>query len=144
MIIDDVIGKGRHLIDLYWHLCDASCELDRNICTLNTGQGPANICVITSNDSMQHQFFKGNEQKPAGWQSLYYGERTTAPTLLSSANFELPKRIVTVIAFGGLKKVDLADNRLAIVLPSSKEYKLQLDEINTTDVVVRTMTGKLF
>jgi len=143
IIIDDVIGKGRHLIDLYWHLCDAPCEFDKNICTLNTERGLASICVITSNDSVQYQLFKGNEQKPAGWQSLYYGERIPAPTLLSSANFELPKRIVTVIAFGGLQKADLTDNRLSIVLSSSKEYKLQLGEISTTDVVVRTTTEKL-
>ena len=130
IVVDDVIGTGRHLIDLYWQLCDAPCELDKNICSLNTERGLVNIGIITSNDTMQHQLFKGNEQRPAGWQSLYYGQRTAAPVFLSSANFKLPKRIVTVISFGGLKKADLNDDRLSILLPPSKECRLVLNDIN--------------
>jgi len=99
LIIDDVLGSGSHDIRLCWQLCDYHYEIKNNNLVLKTESGPVGIAVLNSADKSAFECFRG-DMCPAGWQSLYYGNRTPSPVLICRQKAALPVRFVTVVSLG--------------------------------------------
>jgi len=99
LVIDDVLGSGTHRIGLYWQLCDADFKLKGNTLTLQTDHEPVCLAILDSAGNGKCECFKGND-RPIGWQCLYYGNRKPASTLVCSEKTDLPVRFVTLISLG--------------------------------------------
>jgi hypothetical protein len=103
VITDSLSGAGRRRIALRWHLADAPYRLDepgrRLILQMPSGdvtltmEGPAGLSLAVHRE-------RDEPGAIAGWQSLYYAERTPRPTLEAAGRLTLPVRITTRIQLG--------------------------------------------
>ena len=136
LVIDDVLGTGRHDIRLCWQLGDVNYKLADNSATLETETGPVNIRILGTAEVLKCEVLRGDESKPTGWQSLYYGSRVAAPTLVVSSNTKMPARIVTLIGLGDIIK-DAASgeaNTVSWILESAgQRYVVRLNSIGACD-----------
>ena len=116
---------------LYWQLCDADYKLKGNILTLQTGHGPACVVILDSADQGKCECFKGDD-RPIGWQSLYYGNRKLAPTLIYSKRADLPARLITLVSLGEITEeiCSKQDNAISWTLSESgSKYEVCLKSI---------------
>lgn len=101
LFVDDVLGRGTERIRLFWHLLDAPYEVRGSHVALRTEQGAATLAVWCGASAAQFEVVRGRETPPVqGWNSLYYGQRTPAPTVVVEVTAELPRRFVTLLALG--------------------------------------------
>ncbi len=136
LVIDDVLGTGRHDIRLCWQLGDVNYKLADNSATLETETGPVNIRILGTAEVLKCEVLRGDESKPTGWQSLYYGSRVAAPTLVVSSDTKMPARIVTLISLGDIiKNAALSkENMVSWVLEvSGQEHIVTLNSIDNSD-----------
>ncbi len=109
LIVDDIVGSGKEGTELHWHLPDLPVVVSGIAAELETPVGTAQVTVLTSNGA-QPVLWRGSETTPhIGWDSLYYGERTPAPTLRTFVEGELPIRYVTILSLGACVDLDAAD-----------------------------------
>lgn len=135
LIVDDVLGTGTHRIKLYWQLCDADCKLKGNILTLQTGHGPVCVVILDSADQGKCECFKGDD-RPIGWQSLYYGNRQPAPMLVCCNRADLPVRFVTLISLGDtIKDATLREMETVFwyLEAAGREHIVALNSISKSD-----------
>ncbi|MCK4782951.1 MAG: alginate lyase family protein, partial [Desulfobacteraceae bacterium] len=112
LIVDDVLGLGTHNIELFWQLCDLEHQLSGNVLTIKTEDGPVCLAVLTPGDDVRCECSRGDD-RPIGWQSLYYGTREPAPTLVCSKRADLPVRLVTLVSLGNrLVELQFNEERL--------------------------------
>lgn len=98
LVVDDVLGAGGESARLFWHFADAACELAGRVARLALPAGEARVAVACTVPSAGVRLAHGLDGPVrAGWQSLYYGERTATPSLIVEARGELPIRFVTLI-----------------------------------------------
>ena len=103
LTVDDIIGTGNHKVNAFWQLCDVDYQLQGNTVILQTNTGPVCLMVLDSSTRGKCECIRGNEG-PAGWQSLYYGDRQPAPVLRYSVQTNLPVRLITLVGLGGIIK----------------------------------------
>ena len=109
IIIDEIVGSGMHTTELFWHLANMPFQIHDTGITLKTQKGI--VCInVLSQSPLKFSCLNGNEQFPAGFQSLYYAERTSAPTLIVQAKQKLPIRYVTIISLGDHLRDSLIDD----------------------------------
>jgi hypothetical protein len=99
VVIDDLIGPGRHGVVLRWHLLDGPVRVDsaRMTATLETAAGTWNITMSGDPAACQRfEIIRGRDVagQVRGFASPYYGERLPIPTLESSWGGPLPLRVV--------------------------------------------------
>ena len=126
LVIDDIVGSGRHTARLFWHLVDAPVQIHDSRVDIKTHAGPVRIQVLspTSTDFM---CCRGDENIPAGFRSLYYGEYTAIPCIIARKIQELPIRFVTLITLGyRMDKCTLQNNTLSFLSPAKKRIDIEL------------------
>jgi len=150
LIVDDVLGTGTHQVGLYWQLCDCDYELKGNTLTLQTEQGQVCLVMLDSAGDGRCECFTGDDG-PIGWQSLYYGSREPAPTLVRSEKVDLPVRFVTLVSLGdSIKDVALSKANVVFWVPerSGQKHIVALNPIKSSDrnafVFVQQDSEKLF
>ncbi|MCJ7778918.1 MAG: heparinase II/III family protein, partial [Sedimentisphaerales bacterium] len=99
LIVDDILGEGAYEVGVYWQLGNVDYQRQRNTVILQTASGPACLVFLSSSEGGKCECFRGND-KPAGWQSLYYGCREPAPVFVCSARAQLPARFITLVGLG--------------------------------------------
>ena len=99
LIVDDALWRSTHKIELCWQLCDVDYELKDETLILQTENGRVCVAVAKSSGNGKCECFRGDNNS-IGWQSLYYGNREPAPTLVYSAKAALPTRFITLISLG--------------------------------------------
>jgi hypothetical protein len=109
VIVDDIIGTGKHDILLHWHLDTADYEKVENGLVLRTEKGLVGLNIFGSE---KMDIFCGNEHTPAGWKSRCYGVKDAAPVMQAQKTSTLPSRFITVISFGELAKITVSDNQI--------------------------------
>jgi len=102
LIIDDIFGSGSHRLDLYWNLPDEEYQLHDNLLTMTTPQGPISLWVSGNHFDLAFKSCRGNEERPAGWQSLYYGRRSAVPVFVTAGTVALPTRFYTLLSLGAI------------------------------------------
>jgi len=150
LIVDDILGAGTHEVGLYWQLSDVDYQSQGNSVILRTNCGTVCLVFLDSFGSGKCECFRG-DQSPAGWQSLYYGNRHPAPMLLYSAGAKLPARFITLVSLGSVIKnatlddaerlswFDEVSGQVHIVALSSIE-----DSYGNTFVFTQQGTEKIF
>jgi hypothetical protein len=101
LVVDDVTGRGEENIELFWHLADFPCRQADNAVTLGTPCGEVTLFVLAVPNTTNLRLVRGLDgQRRMGWQSLYYGQRTPAPTVCACLHDRLPARFLTLVSLG--------------------------------------------
>jgi hypothetical protein len=98
-IDDELLGRGSHEIAIRWRLAPgewANCEgawnatlANRQLATIRVDAPSLAQAVATGELA----------PRPAGWESLYYGEKTPCPSLVAAGVVVLPYKITTEVTF---------------------------------------------
>lgn len=97
VIVDDVLGSGRHELALRWRLCSGGWALDDARCAAEIAGGPVTIDVAASGDHAAKLLEGCAQPQPEGWESRYYSEMTAVPTLRATTSGMLPLRFASII-----------------------------------------------
>ncbi|MCG3178510.1 MAG: hypothetical protein BIFFINMI_00838 [Phycisphaerae bacterium] len=100
IVVDDLLGAGRTELALRWRLAEGNWrQMERNAWSADLpGVGPIRVAVAAEAEG---RLLAGQESPgPEGWESLYYGRKQPAPTVVLAESADLPRRYVTVIAPG--------------------------------------------
>lgn len=109
IVIDEIRGRGREHVELFWHLHDAPLALADSRWRLDTAQGPVSF-HLACNAPFELRAFTGEDSTVrAGWESLYYGERTPAPTMRVAVGGPLPVRFITLVGFTSALEIAVDD-----------------------------------
>ncbi|UCE06025.1 MAG: alginate lyase family protein [bacterium] len=140
VIIDDISGSGVHTARLFWHLVEAPFKIKGSRIELNTLAGLVCIKVLSQTHFNLHSY-KGDEQIPAGFQSLYYAERTPATTVIVQTKEKLPVRFVSIISLGQqLRNCSLNGAKLTFTALNVKRCELVLGKQGLTKNVFHLKT----
>jgi hypothetical protein len=100
VVIDLLLGRGRHCYDLYFHLMpDADLHLDARTGTLYVGSAtqPGLIIAPLAESDCQTDLIVGATAPIQGWVSFFSGQKQPAPTLRCRLTGEAPTRFCTVL-----------------------------------------------
>jgi len=105
VVVDDLIGSGRHRAVLRWHMMDVPCEFDSAAASLKlaTKDGDVFLSVFSHPQSPQTFDIVRGRNEPGriqGFASPYYAELLPIPTLEIGLAGTLPQRLLTVVAPG--------------------------------------------
>lgn len=100
-ITDTISGSGRHAVAVRWRLIDRPFELDGSAGVLRM-QLPGGAMTVTmraenAESPVRLEVVRGRSSPPAGWESLYYGHRQSAPVLVAATSGTLPMSVRTDI-----------------------------------------------
>lgn len=101
LIVDDLLGRGRHSVCLRWQLADSPCERadeDRSV-LLRTPAGAFGLSVVAAGgERLGGRVVRGqsSDADVQGWHAPYYGELLAAPALEVRAEATLPVRLLTL------------------------------------------------
>jgi len=103
LVVDDVLGEGRHEVALAWHMHDGPTEFDRQRqrVSLLTPAGPVYVAVTGHPAGRLGCELVRGRREPGRVQGLYapgYALCLPAPTLEVTSSAALPLRLVTVIS----------------------------------------------
>lgn len=97
VVVDDVLGSGQESLEVLWQLAPGAWALEGDTVRWSTPVGEV-VLMVAAEVSHTSEVANGQEKpRRLGWRSLYYGERTPAPTFRMSARAELPCRFVSVL-----------------------------------------------
>jgi hypothetical protein len=101
LVVDDLLGRGKELLELFWQLADSDCKLSGNNVLLSSRGKEVAIRLECSAPAAEVRLVKGVDQpRRLGWQSLYYGKKAAAPAVVMSVDDTLPVRFVTLVGLG--------------------------------------------
>ena len=123
IIIDDILGSGSHHVAWRWRLCEAGWQLKEGLCEAKIGGHKITLTILAP-DAMNLSLLRG-EETPVfeGWESLYYGEKTPAPTIIHQGQVSLPVCMLTIISLAGqnigVNNFNGSDPEIPVVLNGS-------------------------
>jgi Heparinase II/III-like protein/Heparinase II/III N-terminus len=150
VIVDDLHGKDEHGLRLQWLLPDLPFELI----------AAAPFCAAISHEKvrLRWQVFSSSpghgaivragknltgttvgeekDEELLGWESLTYGERCPALSLVYRVQSPLPVRIVTVVLAGEALELRQSGNDLVLTFNSTKVYQVSLSPSHSEEVGV--------
>ncbi len=98
VIVDDILGSGRHDLAVRWRLCPADWRREDNSWHADISGNDVTVDLAPANE-MTVEMATGEESPtPEGWQSEYYGRKEPAPTLVMHGHVDLPVSVVSIIA----------------------------------------------
>ena len=131
VVVDDVFGAEPCTVELLWQLADVPCTLSSGRTTLKTSTGRVTLEVQCLQD-LTFDIHRGT-MRPVGWESLYYGHKTPAPTLCCSETMQLPCRLVTAVFCGNDGHLTLDANGGVSVTDGNVAYDILVGrEVNVT------------
>jgi hypothetical protein len=95
LFIDDLLGSGTYEFMLPWQLSQQSWFLDRNSVALPDS---VRVKIVSDKGMPEYILEQGNEKYPAGWQSLYYGQKDPSPAFIARGTFDMPLRFMTGVS----------------------------------------------
>jgi len=103
VVVDDLLGSGRHELILRWHMMDAPYEAEagRSCLRLQTPAGDVFLSVTgCPAELVRFEAVRGRDEpgRVQGFAAPYYGERLPIPTLEVTCRCPLPQRIVTAVS----------------------------------------------
>lgn len=101
-ICDSLTSSGRHTARVRWRLIDAPwCRHTRDARTwVTTVDGASMSVCLESPAELDVQLIRGETSPPAGWESLYYGEKSPSPALIATIEFDQHVHVTTTIRLG--------------------------------------------
>jgi len=128
IIVDDITGQGRHKVTLHWQLADCMQKIQDNSVRLDCAGSPAMLTLLAGAER-RFEYHKGNESLPAGFDSLYYGERKPSPVIIANSHRDLPVRYITVISLGNTMLPDYNNDTIVLADADNNKYYIQVDRV---------------
>jgi len=128
IIVDDITGVGYHKVNLYWQITGNILQLKENNVILESAGEKAYLYIMSSTDFVMKKYI-GDEKIPAGFMSLYYGDRKAAPTININTEQELPVRFISIISLGELLNTSMSGSILTLGKGHNKQKQLVLDQL---------------
>ncbi len=105
VVVDDLLGSGKHRAVVYWHLPDLSVQSDehRRCVCMSTREGDFSVHVSLSSGRLNRfEVIRGRDEvgHVQGFASPNYGMRIPSPVIVAETEGSLPLRIVTVAGPG--------------------------------------------
>jgi uncharacterized heparinase superfamily protein len=98
IVIDDLIGPGRHSFELTFQFAPMEVALISSTTARATTPNGRSLWIMPfASTPLQAEIVTGRINPIRGWVSANYGQRTPAPALVYSAQAQLPATIVTVL-----------------------------------------------
>lgn len=98
IIVDDILGSGRHDVALRWRLYRADWRQEADIWRAEISGKDVAVNLTPANE-MTVEMVTGRESPgPDGWLSQYYGQKEPAPTLVMHGHVDLPACMVSIMA----------------------------------------------
>jgi hypothetical protein len=98
MVIDDLVGKARHRIDLIFQFAPMRVTLGPGCWTrARTVSGAVLWIGSFASTNLTPALRSGDREPMHGWIAPDYGQREAAPALILSATERLPQRILTLM-----------------------------------------------
>jgi len=116
VIVDDLLGRGRHRAVLRWRLCNGPWQSGEPQ-VWRLADPRIAIRVRSDQPTALHQ---GDDHPPQGWESLHYGQRRPSPTLVTRVKGEFPIRFITLIAPGQQADLELNDGKLRLMTDTNE------------------------
>lgn len=136
IIIDDIFGGNdkTHNLKQNWLLGDFNTEVEQNKVNIKTNNG--NYIINNFNKDVQLKIFKGDENLPAGWRSLYYGKKQAVSQIYYEINCKLPYRYITITypESNDFKEIKINNNLINFIY-QFQEIELNLNDINKTPII---------
>jgi asparagine synthase (glutamine-hydrolysing) len=144
LVVDDLVGEGKHAFCLHWLLADLPYRLDGADCRLilTTDQGAFGIQVMAWPEAVPgFSLVRADPTSVRGWQSRYYGQRDPALSLRVEMRSGAPARFVTLLAAGSESGVrGDADERL-VARWSAERVEVALARIGASSAEVPMVRG---
>jgi len=117
IIIDDILGDGKHDATLRWHLADVGWEtIAPRTFSARDFAAQLSIKVFPQIDMSVELLYGQESLEPEGWESLYYGERQPIPVIKCSVvSSALPLRFVTTLHFDEITIWQVSSNQISVV-----------------------------
>jgi hypothetical protein len=116
LVLDEVIGKGRHGIESFVHLApDAACEIGEKHADVTSGSVRMRIYPYRDHGNLASTMssVRGQENPIQGWYAPEFGKRAPNSVLTFSTEAMLPARLGYLIAPSGREitswKMDVSD-----------------------------------
>ena len=127
VIVDDLVGSGVHDARLHWLMADLPYTVSDSPFAVEFASGQSRVrCSIFASSPGNGSLIRagarveGNSSaadvRLLGWDSPTYGDLRPAISLIYETRSQLPVRIVTAILTDERYKLELRDERLAVVL----------------------------
>ena len=98
IVVDDLCGSDRHLIDLRFQFAPMQVQVDRDMWARATRDGKRGLLVRSFAPVALHPSVREGQHTPMeGWLSANYGCMQPAPALVFSAEGRFPTRMLTVL-----------------------------------------------
>ena len=101
VVVDDLLGIGRHRAVWYWHLLDADLTLEpgQTALVLKTPAGAYALAASATVAPRRFEIVRGRDEpgRVQGFAAPYYGERRPIPVLEVEYEAHLPLRVVTAL-----------------------------------------------
>jgi hypothetical protein len=143
VIVDDVLGAGKHELQLHWLLPDLPLAVTGNspFCAMLSAEkvrfhwnifssSPGNTAIVRSGKNMAASVGWGDEEL-LGWESPAYGELCPAISLLHLVQAPLPVRMVTLILASDELQIRQSDNNLVLWRNDAPVYQVRLSPAQT-------------
>jgi len=137
LVIDDLLGAGRHEIALRWRLCPAAWRACDEGYQSRVGDLDVTI-ALHHPDGLARELLTGQEApEPEGWESLYYGEKLAVPILRVRGEAALPARLVSLISSeAGLRVADAGSHVTPLRLAGvARELARDLERVSAGRVL---------
>lgn len=142
VIVDDLLGEGKHDLRLHWLLPDLTFETKATspFCVKLSSENtrfrwnifssiPGETAIIRAGKNVAGDIALENKIKDLellGWESPTYGELRPAISLLYRVQAAIPVRMVTVVLAGEELEVRQTGDTVALYRDSSRIYRLSL------------------
>jgi hypothetical protein len=142
VIVDDLLGAGKHDLRLHWLLPDLPFETitASPFCAKLSRENtrfrwnifsaiPGTAVIVRAGKNLAGDVTlknKNRDEELLGWDSPTYGELHPAISLLYSVQAAVPVRIVTIVLVGEEFEVQQSDNTVALYRNSSQVYQVSL------------------
>lgn len=130
IVIDDIIGKATHKVQLNWLLKDFPYESDDKHIKLDTPKGVFELGIFSDESGLEDfSINRGEDQMvPEGWVANYYGYKEPGIYLSYFQETALPLRIISCLGPKGWTfSSNYIENKLILHTPDST-FELRLKE----------------
>jgi len=126
IIVDDITGNGSHTVNLYWQITGNFLRFNEDAAIFES-DGKRTFLEILSPTAFTINYYNGEKKIPAGFLSLYYGEREPASVLKVTTDRELPVRLISVISPGEPLNLNYSESLLTLSNDRGRQCELMLD-----------------
>lgn len=109
IVIDDLLGKGEHILEQLWHLSPAyrfDSRPERCVAFIEADDGLFPLFIIELPAGFRTKVYLGVKNPMQGWFSRWYGQIEPAPVLSISACSTLPVRLSIALCLRNISAID--------------------------------------